>query len=127
MNNYALRCIESDYPTLLALAQALGVIKVVDGQPLAELGTSWDFIGYKYLGAEPIEGEPDTRTILTDTSGNRYVHINVRTTVNVRQRAEELAVENPTIAGALSQIPRFFITDAEGNATLPEFPLRVFC
>lgn len=128
MYDYALRCTEADYPTLLALAQALGVIIVVDGevQPSGDSETFWDYIGYKYVGDTPGEGEPDTRTIVADGEGSKYVHVNVRTRVNVRERAEQLALENPAIAGALSQIPRFFITDAEGNATWPQFPLRVF-
>ena len=123
---YALRCSETDYSTLLTLATALGVITVVDGQAMPVAGCTWDFIGYKRVGAEPIGDEPETRPFLVDTNGVKYVHINAITSFDVREKATALALENPAIAGALSQIPRFFIVDAEGNATLPQFPLRVF-
>jgi hypothetical protein len=126
MNQYALRCIEDNYPKLLQLATILGVIEMVDGNVVEKNGGIWDFVGYKYVGESPLEGGEDTRTILTNNKGKRFVHINVRTPVNVREVAEALALSNPEIAGALSKVPDYFITDAEGNATLPEFPLRVF-
>ncbi len=126
MNDYALRCIEENYNKLIQLATILGVVGVIDGVVYEKNGGIWDYVGYKLVGTEPVEGEPDTRTILTDSEGRKYVHINVRTPINVRETAEALAVSNPEIAGALSQVPDYFITDAEGNATLPEFPLRVF-
>ena len=124
--HYALRCLETDYPTLLALATTLGVLTVVNGEPIAETGCTWDFIGYKRVGAEPIGDEPETRPFLVDTNGVKYVHINAITAFDVREKATALALENPAIAAGLSQIPRFFITDANGNATLPEVPMRVF-
>lgn len=126
MNDYALRCIEENYPKLIQLATILGVVGLQDGVVYEKNGGIWDYVGYKLVGDIPNEGEPDTRTILTDGAGKRYVHINVRTPINVREAAEALAVSNPEIATALSQVPDYFITDAEGNATLPEFPLRVF-
>lgn len=126
MNLYALRCIETDLEQLVQLATALGVIRVVDGVVCNEPGSTWDYIGYKLVGALPAEGEPDTRVPASDANNVPYIHINVRTNINVRERAEELALANPAIAGALSQIPRFFIVDAEGNATWPEYPMRVF-
>lgn len=126
MNEYALRCTEDKYTRLVQLATMLGVTDMYEGQVIEKNGGIWDYVGYKYVGAEPLEGETDTRTILSDDNGKKYVHINVRTPINVREAAEALALENPEIATALSQIPDYFITDEEGNATLPEFPLRVF-
>lgn len=126
MNDYYLRCIESDFAELAYMAELLGVVKTVDGQLHATGGGIWDYIGYKYAGPIPAEGEEDTRTVVADQDGVPYIHINVRTPINVREVATAMATENPAIAQALSQIPRFFITDAEGNATTPEFPLRVF-
>lgn len=124
--HYALRCSETDYSTLLALATALGVITVIDGQVMPVVGCTWDFIGYKRVGTEPVGDEPETRPFLVDTNGVKYVHINAITSFDVREKATALALENPAIAAGLSAIPRFFITDANGNATLPEVPLRVF-
>jgi hypothetical protein len=126
MNLYALRCIEADLEQLVTLATVLGVIEVQDGLVCDLPGSTWDFIGYKKVGAAPLGDEPDTRPDAEDGNGNKYVHINVVTSVNVRERAEQLALENPAIAAGLAQIPRFFIVDAEGNATWPEYPMRVF-
>lgn len=126
MNDYALRCIEENYPKLIQLATILGVVVSQDGVIYEKNGGIWDYVGYKLVGDIPNEGEPDTRTILTDGNEKKYVHINVRTPINVREAAEALAISNPEIATALSQVPDYFITDAEGNATLPQFPLRVF-
>lgn len=125
MNQYALRCTEDKYTKLVQLATLLGVVEVIDNVVTEKNGGCWDFIGYKKVGEVPLENEPDLRYDL-HLNGVKYVHVNVRTPVNVREVAEALAVSNPELAGALTQIPDYFITDAEGNATLPEFPLRVF-
>lgn len=116
MNDYYLRCIESDFEELTYMAELLGVVKTVDGQLIATGGGIWDYIGYKYVEDE----------VVKNAEGEPYIHVNVRTPVNVKEVATAMATENPAIAEALSQIPRFFITDTEGNATTPEFPLRVF-
>lgn len=123
MVDNALRCIESDYPALLGLAQAMGVLDA-NGKPTD--GIEWDYIGYKHVGPIPPEGEPDTRPILSDGNGNKYVHINVRTPFSVRQAAAQAAASNPTIAAALGDPSRFFVTDAQGNPIDPIVPIRVF-
>lgn len=126
MIDNALRCIESDYPALLGLAQAMGVI-TVDGATVTHVeGIEWDYIGYKYVGPAPAEGEPDTRPILSDGSGNKYVHVNVRTPFSVGQAAAQAAASNPTIAAVLGDPSRFFVTNPDGSAKDPEFPMRVF-
>lgn len=126
MNQYALRCTENNYTKLIQLATLLGVVDMFEGTVVEKNGGIWDYVGYKMIGTEPGEGEVDTRVALTDSNNKKYVHINVRTPINVREAAEALALSNPEIAGALSKVPDYFITDAEGNATLPQFPLRVF-
>jgi hypothetical protein len=117
MADNALRCIESDYPTLLAMAEMLGAITIADGEAIGCQGCTWDYIGYKVLADE---------SILADGSGNKYVHVNVRTPFSVGEAAATLAAGSPEIAAALSQIGRFFITDVGGNPIIPEFPMRVF-
>ena len=129
---YALRCLETDYLQLIQLGKVLGVIEEIDGLITTKGAGCWDYIGYKFIreSGEDVEVNGEIVRINQEVSsfeGTPYVHINLRTEVNIRERAEALALENPAIAGALSQIPRFFITDAEGNATLPNEPIRVFC
>lgn len=123
MVDNALKCIESDYPALLGLAAAMGVLDA-EGNPAP--GILWDYIGYKREGAPPADGQPDTRPILTDGSGNKYVHVNVRTPFSVGQAAAAAAAGNPAIAAALGDPARFFVTDANGNAVDPQVPMRVF-
>lgn len=117
MVDNALRCTEEDYPALLGLAQAMGVITVDSGNVKPAQGIEWDYIGYKYL-----EGGD----VLKDAQGRKYVHINVRTPFSVGQAAAEAAAGNPEIAAALSTPGRFFVTNPDGSAKDPEFPMRVF-
>jgi len=126
MVDNALRCIEEDYPALLGLAQAMGVISM-DGQTVIPAdGVTWDYIGYKPSGPAPEEGQPDTRDVLKNAQGKKYVHINVRTPFSIGQAAAEAAAVNPDIAAALGDPSRFFVTDAQGNPIDPVVPMRVF-
>ena len=126
MVDNALRCIEEDYPALLGLAEAMGVITLDGNTVIPADGITWDYIGYKLVGTPPEEGQPDTRTILKDANGKKYVHINVRTPFSVGQAATEAAASNPTIAAALGDPSRFFVTNPDGTSKDPEFPMRVF-
>jgi hypothetical protein len=47
MVDNALRCIEEDYPALLGLAEAMGVITLDGSTVIPAEGTVWDYIGYK--------------------------------------------------------------------------------
>lgn len=111
----ALRCIETDYPALIALAKMMGVLDA-NGNP-AHDGIEWDYIGYKQL---------DNGEILKDGNGIPYVHVNVITPFSVGQAAAEAAASNPAIAAALGDPSRFFVTNPDGSAKDPEFPMRVF-
>lgn len=118
MFDYALRCIESDYDELVTNATLLGVIELVDGKPFEKNGGMWDEIGYKYK---------EDGTILTDASNNKYVHINVRSPLDVDAIARELAGTYPEIAQGLVEFNRFFITDpVTGKWAWPQEPMRVF-
>lgn len=123
MYDNAIKCIESDYPTVLGLAVMLGALDE-EGTPLH--GVAWDYIGYKRVGEPPAEGQADNRPFLQDGQGNKYVHVNVRTPFSVGAKAAELAGGNPAIADALVEAGRFFVVDAEGNSVMPEFPMRCF-
>ncbi len=126
MFNAALRCIEEDYPVLLKLVQFIGAIQIVDGAVIPVNGSAWDYLGYKLVGPIPEEGKPDTRTILCDAKGNKYVHINIRTMFSIIQAIAKADAANPDIAVAKANLGRFFILDAEGNEGIPEFPMQVF-
>lgn len=126
MYTNALRCIESDYPQLLGLAQMMGVIEIIDNVVYSKPGCAWDYIGYKRDGLPPAEGEPDNRPYLMDGNGNKYVHINARTPFSVGAAAAQAAASAPEIAAALGDPSRFFVTDAQGNAIDPQYPMRVF-
>jgi hypothetical protein len=123
MYDNAVKCLESDYPEVLMLAYALGVLDQ-DSEPMP--GVSWDYIGYKRVGPQPEEGQSDSRPFLDNGFGIKYVHVNVRTPFSVGARAAELALASPEIAGALVQTGRWFVVDGEGNSVMPEFPMRCF-
>ena len=126
MVDNALRCIEEDYPALLGLAVAMGVI-TFDGSTVTPVdGVMWDYIGYKRVGEPPAEGQPDTRPILSNAQGKKYVHINVRTPFSVGEAAMAAAQASPEIAAALGDPSRFFVTNPDGTSKDPDFPMRVF-
>lgn len=121
MNDYYLRCRWSDLPQLVALGQLLGVIQKVDNV-ITPIGDGcWDEIGLKYLPVA--EGEPQCDPV---GAPDPFWHINFRTEHDIRAKAEALAGVRPEIGAALAGIGRYFLTDAEGKAVAPEFPLRVF-
>lgn len=124
MNTYFLRCRESRLQTLIERGIRLGAIEMEGATVTATFGGSWDYIGIKQtidengnVFGEPLGGIDDP-----------YVHINLRTPVNLRDKAIELAqAGDADIASGLAEIANYFITDAEGNAGTPEFPIRIFC
>lgn len=125
MNEYALRCTEDKYPELLQLASMLSVLDIT-GEPFEKNGGIWDYIGYKVIPGTHDEGVITPAEFLKDATGKKYIHVNVRTPINVREVAESLAITNPEMAMALSKVSDYFVTDTEGQAKLPEFPVRIF-
>lgn len=127
--NYFLRCIESDKAELLALGVLLQVLQESEGRHCATAG---DFveIGYVYRptgetvlvdGIETAVTEP-----VRDENGNLYWHANLRTTINLRERAGAMAVSNPELAAALSQLGKYFVTDELGQPRAPNNPAVVW-
>jgi hypothetical protein len=104
----------------------MGVIEEVDGQIVPVGMGAWSPIG---IVPEPLlEGELEG-TIKPPRGGevDPWYHINFRSEHNLRERAVALAqAGDMDIATGLAEIASYFITDAEGNAAAPEFPLRVF-
>lgn len=125
MKTYALRCIEADLNQLIANADLLGVTGRDESNRVVEKnGGCWDYIGFKRVGDAPAEGRADNRPFAADGNGNKYVHINCRTPVNLAEVAAALAVQYPQIAAGLSELWRFFIVDENGETTWPEYPAR---
>ena len=130
MNTYYLRCVESDYQQLIQLGVLLGALQVTNGVVTATGSGCYDYIGpiYKPTG-ETVETESGPQPVMAihcDSDGNIYIHVNLITPVNLRNVAEALAISRPEIAAGLSNLSRYFVVDADGNATAPAQPHRVF-
>jgi hypothetical protein len=127
--NYFLRCLESDRPKLLSLGVLLGALQESEGKHYATAG---DFveIGYVYRPTGETVLVDGIETALTepvgDENGNLYWHANLRTTMNLREIAEAMAVSNPELAEGLSQLYRYFVTDELGQPKAPNDPAVVW-
>jgi hypothetical protein len=130
MNTYYLRTI--DYPQLLDFGTRLGVIAMTyeaydeEGLPIGE-GTPYATdCGYlDYIGViERPTGVEDETAPITNPDGIPYIHANLITPHDIRALAE--ASTDPEIQAALTDIAGWFVVDAEGNATIPNHPHRIF-
>jgi hypothetical protein len=134
-NTYYLKTLEEDYQDLIHLGALLGVIEVVfteQGERVNVLDGAWHYIGYIYeptgvmLDGTDSEGNPiqvpEVKPI-EHPSGKKYVHVNMRTKIDLFDRASMLAGGNPEIAQAMANISRFFIPSATpGRARAPNNP-----
>jgi hypothetical protein len=124
MNTYYLRTI--DYPQLLEMGVKLGVLAIAyeahdeEGLPIGE-GTPYATdCGYlDYIGEITRDEE-----VIVNGDGIPYIHANLITPHDLRALA--IASDDPEIQAALSDIAGWFVVDAEGNATIPNHPHRVF-
>ncbi len=124
MNTYYLRTI--NYPQLLEMGVKLGVLAIAyeaydeEGLPIGD-GTVYatDCGCLDYIG----EISKD-EVVITNPDGIPYIHANLITPYDIRALAE--ASTDPEIQAALSDIADWFVVDAEGNATAPNHPHRVF-
>jgi hypothetical protein len=139
MNTYYLRTV--NYPQLLEMGVKLGVLAMTyeaydeEGLPIGD-GTPYATdCGYlDYIGIiERPTGETETNefgmtvavtTPITNPDGTPYIHANLITPYDIRALAE--ASTDPEIQAALTDIAGWFVVDAEGNATIPNHPHRVF-
>ena len=150
MNTYYLRTI--DYPQLLEMGVKLGVLAItyeayedqeqeVDGMTVIVKVPVGDGTVYAtdcgcldYIGIiERPTGDTDddefgmtvaVTTPIVNPDGIPYIHANLITPHDIRALAE--ASTDPEIQAALSDIAGWFVVDAEGNATIPDHPHRVF-
>jgi hypothetical protein len=135
MNTYYLRTI--DYPQLLEMGVKLGVLAIAyeaydeEGLPIGD-GTVYatdcgclDYIGIieRPTGDTDEDGLPVT-TPIVNPDGIPYIHANLITPHDIKALAE--ASTDPEIQAALTDIAGWFVVDAEGNATIPNHPHRVF-
>lgn len=126
MNSYYLRCRVSKLNQLIDRGKRLGVIQELDGQIVPVGVGTWEVIG---VAPEPIlEGDdPETTKPPRGGAGDPWYHINFRTEHNLRSKAIARAKAGDTdIQQGLQEIADYFIADAEGNATAPAMPLRVW-
>lgn len=147
LTKYAIRTTQDLWPTLLTLGERLGVLKLTysefletDGEmgaiiktPIGEPSVQaidgiWDYIGVirRPTGATETIGDftvPVMASIRTP-EGADYIHVNLYSPVNLRERAMELAPSDPEIAAALTSLGSFFLVDAGGNVRQPVNPHR---
>ena len=124
MNTYYLRTV--NYPQLLEMGVKLGVLAIAyeaydeEGLPIGE-GTPYatDCGCLDYIG----EISKD-EVVIVNPDGIPYIHANLITPHDIRALAE--ASTDPEIQAALSDIAGWFVVDAEGNATAPNHPHRIF-
>lgn len=125
MNTYYLRFIEADWSAVYALGLTLGI---------EFKGYCWVLCngnGYIYepTGLYRTDAQGDQVPLvapLKDPNGNPYIHANLRIDFDLKQRAEEIAERNPTMASAMQDLGRFFLLDAEGKPRKPNNPHMVF-
>ncbi len=142
---YYIRAIKQDWPTVESLTEALGV--ATRNPETGELvGQGWVFIGpvmkptgqFVEVATDPelSVDESGNATLITtqtieltapvcDANGNEYVHANLVYDGSLRELAESKAAEHPELAAALAEVPRYFVTDTEGNPVVPQNPARV--
>lgn len=123
---YYIRAIEQDWPLVESLAIALGIAQRSES---GLVGQGWVYIGpvYKPTGeTATVDGiTVDLTEPVRDPGGNLYIHANVVMDGSLRELAEAKAADNPELAEALSMIPRYFVTDENGEHVAPRNPARV--
>lgn len=119
MNDYYIRCKQSDKDTLLALAVEMGVLQSTEqGHVPASANEAWYEIGALY----------ENEQVAADENGEPYWHANLRTTYDLMERAQQVYAEKPTptLAHGLANIGKFFFVNEEGRASAPASPAVVF-
>jgi len=116
MNTYYLRCRQSRYPTLVDRGVRMGAIRQENGVISSVGPGAWDYVGKKTLEDGTLAGG----------AKDPFIHVNFRTEADLKKLAMIAAQTDLDIAAGLGEIASYFIVDAEGKATAPAFPMRVF-
>lgn len=130
MNDYYIRCRAAEVAQLYALAQALGVLtQGEDGaySIAAPHSGAWDEIGptHRPTGEVDADGQSTSAPVLDD-AGAPYWHANLRIDADLADIAQAMAPTSPAIAAGLSDLARWFVVGADGRATAPKQPARVW-
>ncbi len=132
MNDYFVRCVESDVPALYALAGALGVLQPVpdtDAHTVAPPHSgAWDVVGpiYRPTGEMLDVGgiESPVTAPICSPDGQPYWHANLRIDASLMDLAQ--ASDDPAVQAGLGDLARWFVVGADGMATAPQQPARVW-
>tara|TARA_R110000868_G_scaffold8359_1_gene43614 strand:- start:2130 stop:2558 length:429 start_codon:yes stop_codon:yes gene_type:complete len=138
-NDYCIRTTPALWNAMLTLGERLGVVTLTYEQEADEEGVmvnvgaptvtavgdgAWHYIGPIFEPTLDAEGNPVTTPV---TEGDAVMeHGNLRTTLNLREVATAMAVEDAEIAAALASLSQYFLLDLEGNARQPASPYNVW-
>jgi len=115
MNDYALRFIESDRAELLQLGELLGAIQITDDTVTATQGGCWDYIGAIHKPTGEFTDHDGmsipVTTPIVDPDGNEYLHVNLRTPLDLAEVAANLVAEHPEIEAGLNNLGKFFLLE----------------
>jgi hypothetical protein len=115
---YYIKTKKADWPNVINLGTILGVLyPTEDGKGI---GPGWIY-GGEFRDGEIIDIE-NLPPFICDESGIPYIHANLVMEGSLRALAEAKAVEFPALAEALSEIPRYFLTDEFGQPRAPANP-----
>lgn len=136
--DYYIRVLPANYDKLLQLGETLGILKVYEdletNQKIVSVTDgSWDYIGEIYRPTGEFTQDDEGNQIAVQDSikdsetGIPYIHINLRTTIDILSLAQEKALDNTDIQEALNSIGSFFVTEHGTNKPkIPNRPARVF-
>lgn len=116
MNDYYIRCKQSDKDKLFSLAIALGIL-TEDHVLSPQWEGGWSEVGTIYRDDQPI----------CDEDGLPYWHANLRLKiVSLTDLAVSVASTNPEVAAALADLSGWFVSDAQGQPVPPTNPAQVW-
>ncbi len=132
MNDYFVRCVESDVPALYALAGALGVLQPVPDTDTYAIAPphsgAWDVVGaiHRPIGeVQTVDGtESPVTAPICSPDGQPYWHANLRIDASLNELAQ--ASDNPAVLAGLGDLARWFVVGADGLAAAPLQPARAW-